>query len=175
MRMISHAAVLARLVRLWLLFASLAFGAVSLTALDTGSEDACPVTRTADQQFKDGSFRLGTPDLWTLVTTHWKPGSPGQRLAYFSENFFYMQGDSRLAVVARRLDAPAPLIWSDWAIGAGPSYRYRDGPPPRDPNDHGFMLTRLTVPTAGCWEITARYAPARDKVQILAYTVWVEP
>jgi hypothetical protein len=28
---------------------------------------------------------------------------------------------------------------------------------------------------AGCWEIAARYAPARDKIETLTYTVWVEP
>jgi hypothetical protein len=165
------------------LLASLAFGAISATAFAAGGEDACPVTKAPDRQFNpplgyhpysgnDGRFLLGTPDLWVLVTPHWKLGGTGRKLPYFSKNFFFgkSEGDPRLAVVARRLDSPAPLVWSDWVNGGGPPYS-----PPGDPNDHGFMVTSLPIPTAGCWEITARYAAARDKTQMLTYTVWVEP
>lgn len=163
--------------------ASLAFGAISLTAFGKGSENACPVTKAPDQQFKpplgyrpytwnDGKFLLGTSDLWVLVNPHWKLGVTGNKLPYFSQNFFFggNEGDPRLTVVARRLDNPAPLVWSDWVNAGGPPYT-----PPGDPNDHGFMVTSLPIPTAGCWEITARYAPAPKKVQILTYTVLVEP
>lgn len=165
------------------LLASLAFGTISTTAFAAGGEDACPVTKAPDQQFNpplgyhpypgnDGGFLLGTPDLWVLATPHWKLGWTGRKLPYFSQNFFFgkSEGDPRLAVVARRLDSAAPLVWSDWVNGGGPPYR-----PPGDPNDHGFMVTSLPIPTTGCWEITARYTPARDKIQILTYTVWVEP
>jgi len=165
------------------LLASLAFGASSVTAFAAGNEDTCPVTKAPVQQFipplgyhplpeNYGSFLLGTPDLWVLVFSHWKLGLTGNKLPYFSQNFIYgkTEVDPRLAVVARRLDSPAPLVWSDWVNGGGPPYS-----PPGDPNDHGFMVTSLPIPTAGCWEITARYAPARDKIQILTYTVWVAP
>jgi hypothetical protein len=166
-----------------ILLASLVFGAISLTAFAADREDACPVAKAPDQQFKpplgyhpytgnDGRFLLGTPSLWALVTTHWKLGWTGRKLPYFSQNFSYGKSevDPRLAVVARRLDSPEPLVWSGWVNGGGPPYS-----PPGDPNDHGFMVTSLPIPTAGCWEITARYTPARDKIQILTYTVWVEP
>ena len=120
----------------------------------------------------DGRFLLGTPDLWVLVTPHWKLGGTGRKLPYFSQNFFFGKSevDPRLAVVARRLDSPAQLVWSDWVNGGGPPYN-----PPGDPNYHGFMVTSLPIPTAGCWEITARYTPRREKLQVLTYTVWVEP
>jgi hypothetical protein len=162
------------------LLASLALGAISLTAVAGGSEDACPVTKAPDQQFKppfgyhvstgnDGRFLLGTPDLWVLVSPHWKLGLTGRKLPYFSQSFLYGKSevDPRLAVVARRLDSPAPLVWSDWVNGAGSG----NG----DPNNHGFMVTSLPIPTEGCWEITARYTPARGKIQVLTYTVWVAP
>jgi hypothetical protein len=169
------------------LLASLAFGAISLTAFAAGDEDTCPVTKAPVQQFNppsgyhpysgsDGRFLLGTADLWVLVTPHWKLGGTGRKLPYFSQNFVFgkSEGDPRLAVVARRLDSAAPLVWSDWVNGGGPSYSPPDTRP-SDPNDHGFMVTSLPIPTAGCWEITARYAPAREKIQVLTYTVWVEP
>lgn len=80
--------------------ASLAFASISLTAFGRGSENACPVTKAPDQQFKpplgyhpyksnDGMFLLGTPDLWVLVTPHWKLGVTGNKLPYFSQNFFF--------------------------------------------------------------------------------------
>ena len=135
-----------------IILASLVLGAISLYA--------CPVTQAApDQQLKGGGYRLGTPDLWTIVSSVWT----GSKLAYFSE--------APLTVVARRLDAPAPLVWADHVNNAGPSFLYRDGPPAPNPNDHGFMITSLQVPTAGCWEITARYTPAEQPAQTLTYTV----
>lgn len=148
-----------------------------------GGEDACPVTKAPDQPFlpplgyrpysaNDGRFLFGTPDLWVLVTSPWKLHSTGRKLPYFSRNFFFGKSEipPRLTVVARRLDSPAPLVWSDLVNSAGPPYI-----PPGDPNDHGFMVTSLPIPTTGCWEVTARYAPTIDKIQTLTYTVWVEP
>jgi hypothetical protein len=159
------------------LLASLAFAAMSLT-FAAGIDDTCPVTKALDQQFtppsgyhpytgNDGRFLLGTPDLWVLVTPHWKLGATGQKLPYFSQNFVFGKSeiDPRLAVVARRLDSPAPLVWSDWVNGGGPTH----------PDEHGFMVTSLPIPTAGCWEITAHYTPARDRIQVLTYTVRVDP
>lgn len=169
--------------RLSLLFASLGFVAISLAAFAAGGEDACSVTEAPDQQFKpplgyhpytgkDGRFLLGTADLWALVTPHWKLGRTGSKLPYFSQNFFFGKdvADPPLAVVARRLDGSAPLVLSDRVNSGGPPYI-----PPGDPDDHGFMVTRLPIPTAGCWEITARYTLAPDKIQVLNYTIWVEP
>ena len=81
-----------------IILASLVLGAISLYA--------CPVTQAApDQQLKGGGYRLGTPDLWTIVSSVWT----GSKLAYFSDTFYYLQGKAPLTVVARRLDAPAPL------------------------------------------------------------------
>ncbi len=156
-----------------LLIASFLLGAVSLSASDAVGEAACPVTRAPDGS-EPG--RVGTPQLWAFVTTHWKLGFSGRKLPYFSEGFSpYKEGEPPLAVVARRLDSPAPLVWSNRVNSAGPSFLYRDGPPPRKPDDPGFMITSLSIPTSGCWEIAARYARTRDKIETLTYTVWVAP
>jgi len=162
--------------RFLFLLVSLAFWTIFPTAFAAGSEDACPVTKAPDgygpYTGNDRRFLLGTPDLWVLVTPRWKLGLTGRKLPYFSQSFVYgrSEADPRLAVVARRLDSPAPLVWSTWVNGAGPPYS-----PPGDPNNHGFMVTSLPIPTAGCWEITAHYTPQRDKAQTLTYTVLVEP
>jgi hypothetical protein len=161
---------------------SLAFAAIVPGVFAAGSEDACPVTKAPDPPFvppladritgNDGSFILGTPGLWALVIPRWKLHETDAKLPYFSEDFSFgkSEADPRLAVVARRLDSLEPLVWADWANGASPSFGPGGGP---HPNDHGFMVTSLQIPTAGCWEISARYAPARDRIQTLTYTVRV--
>jgi len=51
----------------------------------------------------------------------------------------------------------------------------RDGGGPVGGEVQGFMVTSLPIPTAGCWEITAHFTPARDKIHTLTYTVRVVP
>jgi hypothetical protein len=108
------------------------------------------------------------------VSTHWSLGYTSNKLPFFSEDFIFGKSDNdpRLAVVARRLDSPAPLVWSDWANGSIPIPQV---PELKNPDQHGFMVTSLPIPTVGCWEITAHYTPARDKSHTLTYTVWVGP
>jgi hypothetical protein len=79
------------------------------------------------------------------------------------------------------------LEWSSWldgwmprtnwfgptcVNGAGPSHAASE---PIDPTKPGFMVTSPQIPTVRCWEITARYAPIRGKVETLSYTVLAEP
>jgi len=144
----------------------------------------CPVTLAPAQPFvppvgyhlSNGSFAFGTPGLWVDLNPNWKLNFTTNKLSFQSEDYIFGKSDfnPRLAVVARRLDSPAALVWSNWVNGAGPTY---SPPDPRrlNPNDHGSMLTSLPIPTMGCWEITAHYTPARDKSYTLTYTVWVEP
>lgn len=152
-----------------------------------GSEAACAITRAPDRPFippsgyrpytaSDGRFFLGTPGLWTLVTPRWTLHGTGRKLPFFSQDFTYgkSEADPRLAIVARRLDSPEAIVWSKWANGAGPPYSSSPGSE-HHPDDHGFMVTALEIPTPGCWEITARYTPTRDKIHTLTYTVWVQP
>jgi hypothetical protein len=138
-------------------------------------KEGCPITRVPDPPFvppppfssaRLGSdeFFYGTPALWAMVEPHWQVhGFAGQKLPYFRQGYEALkEQDPRLAVVARRLDGPEQVVLAGPANGAGT-------------NIGSFMVTGLTIPTAGCWEIAARYTPAPDKTQTLTYTVWVEP
>lgn len=148
-----------------------------------GGQNACPVTEAPTHPFipppplgkaEDGTFVLGTAGLWARVTTHWLLNRTGNKLPYHSEIYTrYKVDHPPFVVVARRLDGPWPLVWSEPAVGAWQSSGARwDDIAGR--GGIGAMITSLPIPTAGCWEISARYTPAGDRAQTLTYTVWVE-
>ena len=143
------------------------------SAFAAGTEADCPITQAPAQPFAPplgyslsrGSFAFGTPELWVDLNPHWRLNRQSNKMPFFSEDFIYGKSEPRLVVVARQLDSPTPLIWSDLVSDGNPL--------PRIPNNHGFMVTGLPIPTIGCWEITARYSPASNKNYTLTYTVWV--
>jgi len=114
----------------------------------------CPVTRPPNPQFvppppeapmsREDGFFYGTSALWAMVDPHWQLHKfAGQKLPYFRQGYDVNQErDPRLVVVARRVDAPAKMVWAGRANSAP-----------------GFMVTGLEIPTAGCWEIVAQYTP----------------
>jgi hypothetical protein len=69
-----------------------------------------------------------------------------------------------LAVVARRLDAPAPLVSAPHANGV------RFNGAGLLPGADMAMMTGFALPTPGCWEIAAHY-----KDQTLSFVVSVGP
>lgn len=132
----------------------------------------CRVTKPPDPLFvppapfssSAGSreFWYGSPELWTVVYPDWHPHSGG-KLPFFRQGYdSTIEGRPRLAVVARRLDGPGPLVWNQLA-GSG--------------LDRGawFMVTGVDIPSPGCWEIAAHYVDNPGNVGALTYTVWVEP
>lgn len=116
------------------------------------SSGACAVTRAPDPPFV-------APPQWGPDRSH-----PGE--------FFFFGTPGLWALVHRRLDAPAPLVWAARVNGAGPSHRADE---PVDLTQPGFMVTRLEIPTAGCWEITARYTAVRGQLETVSYTAPIEP
>jgi hypothetical protein len=166
-----------------LAFVALAFSATFPGVSRAESQGGCPVTKAPEHPFippapldavEDGTFVLGTSGLWARVTTHWLLHQTSNKLPYHSEVYTrYKVNDPPLAVVARRLDAPAPLVWAERVNGAWQSSGARwDDIAAR--GGIGAMITSLPITTAGCWEISAHYTPAGDRVQTLTYTVWVE-
>jgi hypothetical protein len=148
----------------------------------------CPITKAPVERFTpplpwhpmtnsdDTRFDFGTPGLWAFVTNHWKLNREQNKLPYFSEHYLWnwkKPGAPRLAVVARRLDVPAPLVWAERVMGAGPSFVL--GEPLDASRRDGAMVTSLAIPSAGCWEISAHFT-ARDTVAVetLTYIVLVE-
>ena len=164
--------------RNWLIVIVLALAAGFAQLSTAGEREGCPVTKVPDPPFVpplpyraysgNVQFMYGTAALWSVVNPHWQMrGFRGSKLPFFRQGY-----DSRnernpeLTVVARRLDGPSQTIRAARANMAS-----------MDGTIEGmFMVTGLEIPTAGCWEIAARYAPSPDEVsRTLTYTVWVEP
>jgi hypothetical protein len=158
--------------RLWCLLATLAAVMSVSQAAETGGGFVCPVVRAPVPAFVppapfkpnmiDGYFLYGGPGLWALVTPHWD-GFRANKLVYFRQGLdATAEQEPRMVVVARRLDKPAPLVWADLVNGI---HMGAEG---------DFMNTSIRGLVPGCWEITARYFPARDNVQTLSYTVQMD-
>ena len=128
----------------------------------------CPVARPPDPPFVPpapvtlfaGSVWHGTAALWT------QPPRDGTWQGYTQKVLWWRQGyDCRgepqpdLAVIGRRLDAPAPPLVASLATNA---YNAAD--------IGSAMLVGVRIPTSGCWEITGRYGGTT-----LSFVVWVAP
>ena len=110
-----------------------------------------------------GGFYYGTSALWAIVQANWRVHGGG-KLPYFRQGYDWLQEKNpRLTVVARRMDSAENMVWAGWANNGYVA------------DKKSFMVTGLSIPTAGCWEIAAHYSPAPDNIQTLTYTVWVEP
>jgi hypothetical protein len=134
----------------------------ALTMLATADDrSACPVTIAPAPPFvppasyrpnpAPGTFLYGTPALWTQLRADgtWR-GMLGKE-GYSNKFFLWHQGydpaeDSKpgIIVTAKRLDDNTPP-----RTGRGGTNAYF--------NDAWAMLTGLTIPSTGCWEITTRY------------------
>ena len=134
--------------------------------------DNCPVTTPSQQSQSlpidieyEGRFWYGTPNLWTNLPSDgiWQ-GLPKDDDGYVQKAVFWREGfvvleelNPALTVSGRRLDAPAPIFsFSDATHGWDET--------------GDFMLMGISIPTEGCWEITAKYQDAR-----LSYVVLVSP
>lgn len=119
----------------------------------------------------DGYFWYGSDALWTGLPDDgiWR-GLPHNDGGYGQKFFAWRVGydptaepQPRLAVSGRRLDGGAsPLIGhipTTHAFG---------------PDIHSAMVTGITFPTAGCWEVTAAYAAAEGDGTALTFVVEVE-
>ncbi len=134
--------------------------------------DACPVTTPAQQASYlptitdyEGRFWYGTPALWTNLPTDgiWH-GLPQNGDGYVQKAVFWREGYSAseepnpdLIVSGRRVD------------GSSERFSYSDATHGWDETGN-FMLQGITIPTEGCWEITAKYQDS-----LLTYVVEVIP
>lgn len=149
--------------------------AVTAQRLPGTPPPSCPVTLPPDPPFvppaKVTAFAgygwYGTPMLWTQIHRNglWR-GLVGPDGSVSDKSFWWREGyDWRsepqpdLVVTGHRLDAPAPTLVASPATNA---YNAAD--------IGSAMLVGITVPTAGCWEITGAYAGTT-----LSFVVWVAP
>jgi hypothetical protein len=82
-----------------------------------------------------------------------------QKLFWWSEGYDWRtENPLELVITGKRLDGDAPALAADEHANAGWT----------NDRDHPFMVTVVSIPTAGCWQITGRY-----KGEELSYVVWV--
>jgi hypothetical protein len=138
--------------------------------------DSCPVTKVADQPFIPPapypSVRnawIGSAKLWTFVpaesewegVVHDTPGESqfSEKLFWWSEGYDWRkENPPELKITGKRLDGPAPPLTAAEHANAGWT----------NDREHPFMVTLISIPKAGCWQITGQY-----KGKELSYVVWV--
>lgn len=138
------------------------------------AQAACPVTSAPQPPFVPSDdtpetppgdlFWFGSPSLWTALPPDgaW-PALPHDEHGLVQKSVWWREGyvafeetQPDLVVSGRQIDGPA-------------TFR-EDGPATHGVSaDSGqFMLMGISIPAAGCWEITGQY---RDET--LSYVVWV--
>jgi hypothetical protein len=150
----------------------LTFLAACIPQSISNKSEAFPVTTPSQQTSTlpididhEGCFWYGTSNLWTSLPTNgiWQELSKDES-GYVQKTVFWREGyvalnepNPALTVSGRRLDASAPTFSSSDAT-------------------HGwdetgdFMLMGISIPTEGCWEITAEYQDTT-----LTYVIQVTP
>ena len=137
---------------------------------------SCPITQPPDPAFTPpepypavapyGEFWYGTNELWTMVQPDGRwVALPHDESGYGQKIFLWREGydmttenQPQIAMSGRRLDGAETFT----------------GPTGGTNGYHGdmgqFMLTGVSIPTVGCWEITGQYRDAT-----LSFVVWVAP
>lgn len=137
--------------------------------------DQCPVTQPPEPPFIPpepyppeapyGDFWFGTNDLWVLLSPdgrwHSLPKDEhgyGQKLLWFREGYdMTVEQRPDITIRGRQIDGDETFEQTGATNGHHPDVGM-------------FMLTGVTVPNAGCWEITGYYRKTS-----LSFVVWVEP
>jgi hypothetical protein len=143
------------------------------------STEACPVTKPPAQPFvppppywtdpDPNGFWYGTESLWTLLAVQGKwnirnnplEGEGGYRtkLTYWRRGFDWRREPKpELIIIAKRLDQKAPPVAAAPAAAVFVE------------TERSGMMTVIDIPSAGCWELTARYGGHR-----LRFVVSVQP
>ena len=148
---------------------------VAPTPLPQYPPDDCPITQPPDPPFVPpephpavapyGEFWYGSDILWALLHPdgRWyalprdKKGY-GQKVLWFRKGYdMTTEQKPQVTVSGRRLDGDETFEQSGATNGHHPDVGM-------------FMLTGVTVPTTGCWEITGHYRKSS-----LSFVVWIAP
>ena len=99
----------------------------------------------------EGRFWYGTDALWTMlsVDARWSDNLNGKghvtKLVFWRRGFDWRtEHEPALTITGRRLDGDAPPVSSSHANAVFTT-------------DQPAMMTGIAIPSAGCWELTARY------------------
>jgi len=149
--------------KLPLLFAILVVLVACIPQPSPDKSDVCPVTQPQQPPFSppidanyEGRFWYGSSALWTNLPSDgvwW--GLPHDDDGYVQKAVFWREGfvaldepNPALTVSGRKLDASAP------------TFSFSDATHGWDETGN-FMLMGISIPTEGCWEITAEYQDAQ--------------
>lgn len=156
-----------------LLFGILVVLAACVPQTSPNNSGTCPVTQPPEPSFSpptdikdyEGRYWYGTSALWTNLPSDgiWQ-GLPQDNGGYVQKAVFWREGfvaldepNPALTVSGRKLDAYAPTFsFSDATHGWDET--------------GDFMLMGISIPSEGCWEITAEYQDAQ-----LSFVVLVTP
>lgn len=137
---------------------------------------SCPVTQPPDPAFIPpspyppeapyGDFWYGSAPLWTLLQPDGRwDGLPSHKDGYGQKVLWWREGydmtteqQPDITVSGRRLDGDGETFEQ---TGATNGYQGDVGE---------FMLTGVSIPAPGCWEITGYYRKSS-----LSFVVWVAP
>lgn len=170
-------------VLLLVLFSLLASGCVPIAASlppPQAAAPACPVTQPSTPPYTapapypsppDGYFWHGSDALWTGLPNNGIWGELPHNADGYGQKFFVWSVDYNpsaepepaLTVGGRRLDADAPTLLAH--IPATHAF---------GPDNHSAMLTGITFPSAGCWEVTAIYTTPTDDKHELRFVVSIQ-
>ena len=142
-------------------------------SIKTQTAASCPVTLPSEPLFTppppypptapyEGRFWYGTESLWLMLHTDgtWRQLAFGDKMFWWREGYVGSEEPQpELTITGSRLDAEV----STFEIEHPATNAYH-------PDFHWAMLTGVSVPTPGCWEITGHY-----KEQKLSFVVWVVP
>jgi hypothetical protein len=144
-------------------------------AFGADQREACPTTRPPDPPFVppppyptdmgSGTFWYGSESLWTTLELGgtWKCTSRCvERLMYWRRGYNWRtEPEPQLTVTARRLDRKVPSVTFHGGTNFFVLGQY---------GRTAAMMSGIDIPTAGCWEVTARY-----RGDTLSFIVSVEP
>jgi len=146
----------------------------------TSQTFACPVTQPMTPAYlpptpypapPDDYFWHGSDALWTGLPNDsiWR-GLPRNADGYSQKFFVWRVGydpaaepQPPLTVSGRRLDGDAPSLTGH--VPATHAF---------GPDIHSAMVTGITFPTAGCWEVTATYTADEGNSASLTFVVEIE-
>ena len=118
-------------------------------------------------------FYFGTPKLSVFVLN--SPIGRGEKIALFSEGYDWSADPGpNLSLSLKRLDAPAPVLANNddgnpYPPNGSNIVGFFPASGAYSPESGSFIMSGVNFPSAGCWEITARFKGEELKIIYLVH------
>lgn len=154
--------------------------AASIPPPQAANNFRCPVTLPTTPGFvppgpypspPDGYFWYGSDALWTGLPNDgiWR-GLPRHEDGYGQKFFVWRVGYDPMDEPEPALTVNGQSLDSD----ASPLTGHVPATHAFGPDIHSAMLTGITFPSAGCWEVRATYSPSSGDSSVLIFVVEIE-